>query len=603
MAKRLHGMTALLRLCWKPLFLFELLYKLFSAALLAAYVYLAFHAATAVCGYSYITLENLSDFMRHPLVLLLLLLLLLLIALLTLPDVGASVYAFGRAAEGKRPHFLHLVGVIFIGLRRVFRQRDLGLLLHSVLQLPTLCIGVTLAFLFSTKLWGILGSVLAQRPWLLLALLPLLLLVLWSLRRLYVPHFCFLAGERYREARRSDRGVGGPRFPELVLLVLLQLCLAIVALAFLLLGLTLAKLLGLLLEEGFLLSWLSSALISALLLFVFSVLSALSLPLRYGLIASFLSCRLAEKGLPPLKIAEKKKVPDLKTEILLRRVLVALGCVGGAACLLFGFLLGEGIINPSVEHLRETEITAHRGASALAPENTMAAFRLAEELGADWIELDVQECADGEIVVMHDSNFARTVGLRANVWELTWPEIAELDAGSRFSPLYAGERIPLLREVLDFARDSGVRLNIELKPTGRERELERSVARLVREYGMEERCVITSQVYAVLERVKAVAPELETVYVMGLAYGDLSRMTAADAFSIQAASITRPLVKRVHNAGKEILAWTVNSADAIDRMLSRGVDNVITDDIELALERVSESRYSSWVREYLAIFN
>ena len=63
------------------------------------------------------------------------------------------------------------------------------------------------------------------------------------------------------------------------------------------------------------------------------------------------------------------------------------------------------------------------------------------------------------------------------------------------------------------------------------------------------------------------------------------------------------LVKRVHNAGKEILAWTVNSADAIDRMLSRGVDNIITDDIELALERVSESRYSSWVREYLAIFN
>ena len=253
--------------------------------------------------------------------------------------------------------------------------------------------------------------------------------------------------------------------------------------------------------------------------------------------------------------------------------------------------------------MSKLRMQAHRGVSTEYPENTMAAFRLAEELGADWIELDVQECADGEIVVMHDSNFARTVGLRANVWELTWPEIAELDAGSRFSPLYAGEGIPLLREVLDFARESGVRLNIELKPTGRERELERSVARLVQEYGMEERCVITSQVYAVLERVKAVAPELETVYVMGLAYGDLSRMTAADAFSIQAASITRPLVKRVHNAGKEIMAWTVNSADAIDRMLSRGVDNIITDDIELALERVSESRYSSWVREYLAIFN
>lgn len=602
MGEVLRRLGKLLRLCWKPLLLFELLYKLAAVAVLFAFGGLAFRAATEWGGFNYLTLENLPRFLRHPLVIAALLLFLLLSALLALPDVGASVYAFWRAEEGFRPRFHHFLSVVAGGLRRVFRQREWRLLLYCLLQIPTLSLGVCFSLLFSTRLSGTLVAVFTQRPWLLLCLLPLFLLSLFSVRRLYLPHYCFLAGQSYGPARRSDKALRGFRGREFGMLLLLQVLLALGSLLLLLLGLTGAMLLGALVERGFWLRWLSSTVVSFLLLFVFTLVSALSLPLRYALVSALFARRLEENGLPPPVGPKPPRELGERGEKRLHRAFVALGCLGGAALLFFGYLLGEGRINPSVEHLRETEVTAHRGASALAPENTMAAFRLAEELGADWIELDVQQSADGRLFVQHDSNFARTTGLHANVWELEWPEIAALDAGSRFSAAFRGEPIPLLEEVLDYARESGLRLNIELKPTGREREMERCVAELIYQYEMEENCVISSQVYGVLERVKAVAPELRTVYVLGLAYGDLLRMTAADGFSVQAASVSRDLVRRLHTAGKEIWVWTVNSPNAIDRMLGRGVDNVITDDIELAQQRVSESRYSSWVREYLAAF-
>ena len=266
---------------------------------------------------------------------------------------------------------------------------------------------------------------------------------------------------------------------------------------------------------------------------------------------------------------------------------------------MLGFLLSTGKINPKIEYLRTVEITAHRGASAFYPENTMAAFVGAKELGADWIELDVQQSKDGKIFVAHDTNFRRTTGVNANSWELTYDEIAALDAGSFFSPEYAGERMPLLSEVIDFAKGNSMRLNIELKPTGHETDFEKCVVDEIRAAGFQDYCVITSQVYEVLENVKAYDSSVTTVYVMSLAYGDLNKLTAADHFSVEAMNATRSMVSKVHNAGKELYAWTVNTKESITKMAELNVDNIITDNIELARECVYESRYSSLLREFL----
>ncbi len=109
-------------------------------------------------------------------------------------------------------------------------------------------------------------------------------------------------------------------------------------------------------------------------------------------------------------------------------------------------------VDIQIEFVRTMEVTAHRGASVLYPENTMAAFEGAKALGADWIELDIQQSKDGQIFVMHDTNFQRTAGVDRNTWEMAYDEIRQLDVGSFLDSAYAGERVPLLTEVIAFAK-------------------------------------------------------------------------------------------------------------------------------------------------------
>ena len=155
--------------------------------------------------------------------------------------------------------------------------------------------------------------------------------------------------------------------------------------------------------------------------------------------------------------------------------------------------------------------------------------------------------------------------------------------------------------MLAFARDSGVKLNIELKPTGHETDLEKSVVDAIRQAELEDACVVTSQVYQVLKDLKAYDENITTVYVMRLAYGSIDRLSAADHFSVDAKSVTRALVSRVHNAGKQLYAWTVNTRKSINNMIDLGVDNIITDDVDLAKQCVYESRYSGLVEDYIQL--
>lgn len=109
--------------------------------------------------------------------------------------------------------------------------------------------------------------------------------------------------------------------------------------------------------------------------------------------------------------------------------------------------------------------------------------------------------------------------------------------------------------------------------------------------------MVTSQVYEVLETIKSYEPRIQTVYVMSLAYGDINQLAAADHFSIEASSITQEMVSKVHNAGKQLYGWTVNTAESIDRMIELNVDNIITDDVALAKECIYLSKTSDVVTE------
>lgn len=175
-------------------------------------------------------------------------------------------------------------------------------------------------------------------------------------------------------------------------------------------------------------------------------------------------------------------------------------------------------------------VAAHRGASRLAPENTLCAFRKALALGARAIELDVQLTSDGEVIVLHDRRLERTTNGTGLAVETSFARIRELDAGSWFDPEFADERVPRLEEVLDAVRGLAF-VNIELKPGSLDDlGLEARVAAIVRNHGMDNDALVMSFDHVAVMRAKRLAPDLPGLAICGCRLaGELAYLGAMGA--------------------------------------------------------------------------
>ena len=234
----------------------------------------------------------------------------------------------------------------------------------------------------------------------------------------------------------------------------------------------------------------------------------------------------------------------------------------------------------------QVAVTAHRGASMYAPENTMAAFRLALEAGANYVELDVQHTRDGRIVVVHDRDFMRVGSDPRRVGELSSADLATIDVGRRVAG-FSGERAPLLEDVIELARGK-MKINVELKYNVPDPTLAPAVIDLLRRENFLDQVVITSLDPAALEQVEGIEPRLQTGHIVTASVGDVLR-TPADFLSLSSAKATPAFIRRAHAAGKQVHTWTVNKPEVMLRMIEAGVDNVITDDPGL-LARVIRTR-------------
>lgn len=254
-------------------------------------------------------------------------------------------------------------------------------------------------------------------------------------------------------------------------------------------------------------------------------------------------------------------------------------------------VLHMGLGNP-------VEVTAHRGYSAAYPENTIPAFKGAIQVGADWAELDVQQTADGEVIVMHDSNLKRTTGLDKEVWQVTWDEIKDLDNGSWFDKKYQTVRIPTLEEVLKVCRGK-IHLNIEIKPSGHDKDLEEQVAKLLKKYHMRDTCVVSSLKYDSLRKIKEADDSIETAYITSVSYGNFTDLEYADGYSVESTLLSKSFVNKAQKAGKQIYVWTVNSEERLEKVVGMGIDNVITDDPVMAKELIYEQEHSTFWDRYV----
>lgn len=227
-------------------------------------------------------------------------------------------------------------------------------------------------------------------------------------------------------------------------------------------------------------------------------------------------------------------------------------------------------------------VIAHRGYSEVYPENTLAAFAGAIDIGVDYIELDVQMTVDGVIVVFHDNNLMRITGQEGSIADYTYEQLLQLDAGSWFQAAYAKERIPTLQETLELIRDSGCNVYLEIKDIGDREGFVEQTLEITRQCGMEERCLFASFKYEYLRQIKALNPELLTLYITSSGKTSLPTEYPAEFYGLYVESVSVDTIKAIHEAGSKAFVWTVETPTQIGIIREMGADGIVTNRAGLA---------------------
>jgi glycerophosphoryl diester phosphodiesterase len=232
---------------------------------------------------------------------------------------------------------------------------------------------------------------------------------------------------------------------------------------------------------------------------------------------------------------------------------------------------------------------AHRGASARAPENTLAAFREAVRLGADAVECDVQLCRDGVPVILHDETVDRTTDGRGAVGRLGLADLKRLDAGAWFATRFRGERIPTLEETLDYARGRcGLNLEVKCADGGRRapeaadpRAAAAAVARTLRRSPFRDYLVLSSFSAEMVLALRAALPRARLGLLVSRSlrgFRALHRRAGLHALHPHVRLAGRRGLRQVRDLGLRVYFWTVNDAALARRLLLAGCDGLMTDD-------------------------
>jgi glycerophosphoryl diester phosphodiesterase len=244
-------------------------------------------------------------------------------------------------------------------------------------------------------------------------------------------------------------------------------------------------------------------------------------------------------------------------------------------------------------------IFGHRGASAHAPENTLAAFELAVEHGADAIELDAKLSRDGQVVVIHDQTVDRTTDGQGKVSDMTLAALKTLDAGAYFDAAFRGETIPTLDEVFA-AVGKRTFINIELTNYASPRDdLPLKAAEVVKRHGLTQRVLFSSFNPLALRSAHACLPEVpKGLLALPGRAGAMARswlgqlLTPHQALHPEVSDVNRELVDRVHRRQRRVHVYTVNNPGDMQRLFALGVDGIFTDDPRLARRILTEQQAS-----------
>ena len=574
---------------------FELLFKLLLLAIGTPVLALLLKLTMKISGITYLNDENLLVYLRHPATIIVIIMMVFSYAFFSFVELSALAGCFACCNKKER---LWAGGMFRTGLsafRKAFRGSGILSFLAYMAVMPlaqfSLSSGMFMAPLMPLmrRIFYSVNSTAAVVAYILVQLLFIILMISGS----YSIHYLILTKTSFHDCvKKSRKKMSGQRFRMILSLFLWSIS-VVLLIGIITFGLSFVIVF---IIKGF--SEPGAAFKSALkvLRYSWSVFTAVSAffsapAVMWWLTERFLADEKDEEIILPNRY-EKKLSRGHKTVIV-----VGLMAAGLVMNLTYFKELYRGNVSLNVGIITRTQVTAHRGFSRKAPENTLPAFQAALDCGADFIELDVQLTKDGELVVIHDDKLDRTTDGKGYVKNYTYAELMELSAGSWFGKEneFDDVKIPLLSEVLDLIKKD-IMLNIEIKKSGNPKATAEKVVELVEEYGVVNSCYVTSFSYPALKKVKQLNPKIKTAFIANLATAtSYAQLPYIDAVSMNYLFVNQSVVNTAHHHGKRVFVWTVDRQGEMQKMMALGVDNIITDCPDKALEVVDSQKVGDTV--------
>ena len=573
----------LIRSNWLRLLILDIIYKSILVFLVVPFASFALNLALKTTKYSYITTDNVFHFISYPQTILAVVCIMIVLAIVVQIEAASLLFFFEDCKNHKRQNIAQLViaGVkSFCSLmrRKCFMVPVYSLGIALFLNTPFIYLALKQSVISSYLMKSFLSNDYRK----LIAIIVLVLLFFACYCKIFVLPLCILDKMNYEKAKtKSNQYLKKHKPPVLCHLIGVNLVLLVififiyfVCLAVLIVGINQfvnRKIAIPLFLQNF----------QQLNRIVVQCISMLYTIVNYALVSS-LYVRASKPEIHEVVHMDDSRKDGARFRLRsnIRRqfknavVIIVILC-GLTTYSYFYNTMRNGRFRAE-QALLGMQITAHRGYSDDAPENTIPALEKAIESYADYAEIDVQLTKDNVVVLCHDSNLYRTGGKKVKIIDLTYEQLQEYDVGSYFSKDFEKTYVPTLEEVLKLCKGK-ISLNIELKRIKKQQELVDRVVQLIEDYDFERQCVISSMSYEALKMVKEINPEIKTGYIMRIAYGNFYENSNIDFFSLKSSIVTEEIVKHAHMLGKEIHVWTVNKKDDIIRMNAIGVDNIISD--------------------------
>ncbi len=574
--------------------IFELIYKLMLVAIGAPLLTLLLKYTMKVAHVRYLSDEKVWFYLKNPITIVAIIVILFFAVVFSFVEIAALTACYSCCAKGERLSVIGMFREGFFAFRKAFRGRGIISFITYMVYVPvaqfTIASGIFLAPvlpIIRTAMHSVDGKT-ALIVYIAIQLLFSMLIISYS----YSLHYLILTGRPFPEClKESKKLFSGKKIKNALSLITwaLFILLATAVITFLISFVIIIFIKGV--------SSPQKALVSSLKVLryeseIFSAISAF-------FAAPAVMCWLTGRFFADVPEGEKITLPNRKSHRLRRShsAILYSSLIAGSLILNYSYLgaLHKGNISLNVGIFTPTQVTAHRGASKKAPENTLAAFRYALDSGADYIELDVQLTKDEQLVVFHDEKLDRTTDGKGKLTDFTYEELQQLSAGSWFGKegKFAEERIPLLSEVFELIGND-ILLNIEIKNRGDALLTAEKTVDMINQYHFVDSCYVTSFSYAALKRVKQLDPNIKTGLIANVATTTaFTQLKYIDALSMNHLLVNSTVVNNAHQNGKRIFVWTVDNNSEIKNMMALGVDNIITN----RPEKASEIVYSQNVGE------